>query len=109
MLVLLGAADLACRIPARATAAAVLAGAPMQVAYLIRKLALVNVFTELADLCARAGIEPHASDPDQIALELDAFDKNDWAALAEMAGEPVNEAAWDGYARERMASVGAAG
>ena len=105
---MLGAAHFAYRLPAKAAAVAALAGASMQVTYLLRKLMLVAVFSELADLSVKAGIEPYASDPDQIALELGAFDENDWGALAEMVGEPVNEAAWEGYGRKRMASIGAA-
>lgn len=87
--------DLVYRAPARATMAAAQCGLSVVDAYRFRDLFTI-LLMGLAEMTLTAmKIPPFASGQDVIDWNLDSFDRNHWANMAEAAGEPHDEAAWE--------------
>jgi hypothetical protein len=93
------------QVPAVAAVMAVMSGAPVRVAWMLRKSMILGMMEKTLEMCREGRIEPFAHDEEALTVELKAFAENDWKALARMAGEPFDEPAWEAYARERSARV----
>ena len=57
------------------------------------------MFEQTLRMCGDARIEPFATNEDALTVELEAFAENNWVALAQEAGEPVDKNAWEAYDR----------
>jgi hypothetical protein len=92
-------------VPALAAVMAVMSGAPVRVAWMLRKSMMLGMFEKTLELCRQGNIEPFAHNEEALTVELEAFRENDWKALARMAGEPFDQSAWEAYDRERSAGL----
>ncbi|SER58285.1 hypothetical protein SAMN05216548_12710 [Faunimonas pinastri] len=98
--------SLAYRTAGNATVVAVMAGAPMKIAYTIERLMKIAMMEAVASVCE--GLGPFEGNADPDIWNLEAFVKPRWEWLALQAGEPVDEAAWETYRQERLQIEGAA-
>jgi hypothetical protein len=89
------------RIGPLAAATAVMAGAPMKVAYAIRNLLTAALAMEAEDVCAALGIGRFAFAEEPGIVKLDLLQEPDWERLAGLAGEVVDMQSWQAWARER--------
>ena len=92
------------RIGPLAASMAVLAGAPMKVAYAIHDFMIMALAIEAEEICAAWGIGRFAFAEEPGIFNFDVFDEANWERLAELAGEPVDMQAWQAWARERGTS-----
>jgi len=92
------------RIGPLAAATAVMAGAPMKVAYAIRNLLTVALAMEAEGVCAAWGIGRFAFAEEPGIVTLDLLQEPDWEGLADLAGEQVDTQAWQAWAQERGTS-----
>jgi hypothetical protein len=83
---------------------AVLAGAPMKVAYAMHDLMIGGLAMAAEEICAAWDIGRFAFTEEPGIFNYDIFDEANWERLAELAGEPVNMQAWQAWARERGTS-----
>jgi hypothetical protein len=93
------------QVPALAAVMAVMSGAPVRVAWMLKKSMILGMFEKTLEMCREGRIEPFARDEEALQVDLQAFCENDWKALARMAGEPFDQAACEEYDRERSAGV----
>jgi hypothetical protein len=81
---------------------AVHVGAPLRVAYALHDAVTLATIAEFSEIGREAGIEPWASNADPPIWEPKDFEQIDWEALAAIAGETLDAAACEAYARERF-------
>lgn len=98
---------LALRIPANAATFAVRCGLPASQAYRLRMLMMLSIMQEVDEDLSSMGIIDGSSGP--LTWHLPSFMQNDWKHLAELAGEPHDEKAWEAAMlkanREQMGSL----
>lgn len=92
------------RIGPLAASMAVMAGAPMKVAFATHNFMILCLALEAEEICASWGIGRFAFLDDPEIFNLDVFQEANWERLAELAGEPVDKQAWQAWARERGTS-----
>ena len=95
------------RIGPLAAAMAVLAGAPMKVAFAVHDFMIMLLAMEAEDICAAWDIGRFAFAEEPGIFNFDVFEKVNWERLAASAGEPVDVTAWQAWARERGTSADA--
>jgi hypothetical protein len=93
------------RIGPMAASMAVMAGAPMRVAYATHNLMRVGLAIVAEEICAelKIGRFDFVNEPGIFNPEL--FAGTNWECLAELAGEQVDMEAWQAWARERGTSL----
>ena len=83
---------------------AVLAGAPMKIAFAAHDLMIMALALEAEEICAAWGVGRIGFAKEPGIFNYDVFDEIDWERLAELAGESVDLPAWQAWARERGTS-----
>jgi hypothetical protein len=87
-----------------AASMAVMAGAPMKIAYAIHNFMIVALADQATEICADLDVGRFDFLNDPSIFNKEVFAKANWERLAELAGEPVDMQAWQDWARERGTS-----
>jgi hypothetical protein len=95
------------RIGPLAASMAVMAGAPMKVAFAIHNFMIVLLATEAKDICDAWGIGRFDFPNEPGIFKVEMFEEANWERLAELAQEPLDIQAWQAWARERGSSADA--
>ena len=93
------------RIGPLAASMAVMAGAPMKLAYAMHDLMIGALAMVAEEICAAWNIGRFAFRERPGIFNVDVFEEADWERLAELAGEPVDVQAWQAWARKRCTSA----
>jgi hypothetical protein len=93
------------RIGPLAASMAVLAGAPMKVAYAMHDLMIGGLAMLAEEICAAWNIGRFDFVNGPGIFNVEVFEQANWERLAELAAEPVDVPAWQAWARERGTSA----
>jgi hypothetical protein len=85
----------------RAASMAVMAGAPMKVAYAMHNFMIAALVMQAEEICAAWEIGRFNFIEEPGIFNPDVFAEANWERLAELAGEPVDMQAWQAWARKR--------
>lgn len=94
------------RTPAQMASLAVASGASCAAAYALHKVAMVSMMQLMAEVSKECLIAPLADTPEASVFDLEAFERCNWAKLAENAGEIVNIDAWERLKVEHFSANG---